>query len=114
MNSEKIFSQPIATLTFQHVDNSIETPVYIDLDCLTSVADSSLVLQQVTGNRQTSVPFQIEHGYRRFLWWSVKKEGLQKSKSRYLNYRGRTGPILHHAERWPYQSNMKYDLKTTT
>ncbi|MEO6844262.1 MAG: hypothetical protein ABI184_03755, partial [Ginsengibacter sp.] len=68
-------------LTLQHVDNSIETPVYIDLDALTSVADSSLVLQQVIGNKKTSVSFQIEHGYLRFLGWMVKNKPLDYAKA---------------------------------
>lgn len=81
MNSQEIFAQPIAMLTLQHVNNSIETPVYIDLDALTSVADSSLVLQQVTGAKKTPVPFQIEHGYHRFLWWMIKKNPSDVNKA---------------------------------
>jgi len=74
-SSENTFAQPIARLTLHSVNNSIETPVYIDLDALTDVADSSLVLQQVFGNKKKPVSFQLEHGYHRFLWWMVKREG---------------------------------------
>jgi hypothetical protein len=73
--SKDCFSQPIAKLTLHDVDNSIAAPVYIDLDGLTDAADSSLVLQQLIGNKKVAVAVQIEHGYHRFLWWMVKKSG---------------------------------------
>lgn len=68
-------AQKIATLTVHDVKNEIATPVYIDLDQITDVADSSLVLKRITGDKKTPVPFQIEHGYHRFLCMMVKKEG---------------------------------------
>lgn len=68
-----VSSQPIAKLTLNNIQNDIAVPVYIDLDGLTPVADSSLVLKQVNGNEKTVVDFQVEHGYHRFLWWMVKK-----------------------------------------
>ncbi len=80
MSTPNIFAQPIAKLTLDHVDNSIETPVYIDLDNLTSVADSSLVLQQLAGSKKMTVAFQVEHGYHRFLWWMVKKNSSSKGE----------------------------------
>lgn len=81
VNTENIFAQPIAKLTLQHVNNSIEAPVYIDLDDLTSVADSSLVLQQIVGNKKVPVPFQVEQGYHRFLWWMVKEDKTNAKKA---------------------------------
>ncbi len=73
INIPNIFAQPIAKFTLHHVDNTIETPVYVDLDNLTSVADSSLVLQQLVSGKKMPVAFQVEHGYHRYLWWMVKK-----------------------------------------
>ncbi len=70
-----IYSQAIARFTVHRVSNRIETPVSIDLDAITYAADSDLVFQQVVGNKKISVPFQVEHGYHRFLWWTLKREG---------------------------------------
>ena len=67
------FAQPIARFSLKSVNNVIETPVFVSLDEITDVADSSLVLQKVEGTKKTAVPFQVEHGYHRFLWWIVKK-----------------------------------------
>lgn len=72
MKGEGSYAQPIARLVL-HALNTLEAPVHIDLDQLTYVADSDLVLQRVIGNKKTPVPFQIEHGYHRFLWWLVQK-----------------------------------------
>ncbi|MDP4130404.1 MAG: PmoA family protein [Bacteroidota bacterium] len=78
--SENGYSQAIARFTVYQVKNTIQTPVYIDLDPLSYAADSVLVLQQVVGNKRVTVPFQIEHGYHRFLWWILKKEGSQETQ----------------------------------
>jgi len=83
-----LFAQGIARLTIHNVNNSIETPVNIDLDALTYVADSSLILNQLIGNKRIPVPFQIEHGYHRFLWWMVKKEGGAQQTQVYELTRG--------------------------
>jgi len=90
-----ISAQEIAKLTLHNVNSSIETPVNVDLDALTYLADSSLVLAHVVGNKKVLVPFQIEHGYHRFLWWRVKSQKgndpqtqvyeLSKGKDTYAN-----------------------------
>ena len=56
MVTPKNFAQSIAKLTLLHVENKIEAPVYIDLDNLTSVADSSLVLQQLVSGKKCRLP----------------------------------------------------------
>jgi hypothetical protein len=81
INTPNVFAQPIAKLTLHNLDNRIETPVYIDLDNLTFVTDSSLVLQQFVGDKKIPVAFQIEYGYHRFLWWIVKKNNSSTGKS---------------------------------
>ncbi len=68
---ESIFAQPIARLTLQQAKESIQAPVRIDLDEITTAADSSLVLEQVIGAKRIPVPFQVEHDNRRSLWWLV-------------------------------------------
>lgn len=75
LSGSNAFAQTIARFTLSNVNNSIAAPVNIDLDALTYIADSSLVLNQVVGNKKTPVPFQIEHGYHRFLWWMINKSG---------------------------------------
>lgn len=62
----------IARFTIREANNDMATPVYIDLDPLTSVADSALTLQEVNGNTKTQIPFQVENSYHRFIWWMVK------------------------------------------
>ena len=79
--SIKLYAQPIAKFTVHNVDNAIESPVYIELDNITSVADSALVFNQLTGNKKIPVQFQVEHSYHRFLWWMVKKNGSSKAEN---------------------------------
>ncbi len=81
MFSIELSAQPIAKFTLHNVENSIESPVCIDLDPITSVADSALVFNELVGNKKIAVPFQIEHGYHRFLWWMVKKNASSNVKN---------------------------------
>ena len=72
-------AQVIAKLTLTAVNNSISAPVYINLDDITSVPDSLLSLREITGKNNTTVAFQIETGYHRYLWWMVNnKKGTSK------------------------------------
>ena len=75
------FAQAIARFTLNKVNNSIAAPVNIDLGALTYIADSSLVLNQLIGNKKIPVAFQVEHGYHRFLWWMVKKTGTAANQT---------------------------------
>ncbi|MEO8416238.1 MAG: PmoA family protein [Ginsengibacter sp.] len=86
--SVNIFAQGIARLTIHNVSDSIGEPVNIDLDALTYVADSSLVLYQLFGDKKVPVPFQVEHGYHRFLWWLAKKDGDVQETQVYVLTRG--------------------------
>ena len=45
------------------------TPVSITLDDITAVADSLFTLVEIKGTQRINVPFQIEAGYQRRLWW---------------------------------------------
>jgi hypothetical protein len=74
-------SQPIARILIHNVTNSIGSPIYIDLDGLTNVADSSLIFEQIDGTKKTPVPFQLEHGYHRFLWWVIKKNAANNKNA---------------------------------
>lgn len=81
VSGSDISAQTIARFTLDHVNNNIAAPVNIDLDALTYLADSSLVLSQVIGNKKIPVLFQVEHGYHRFLWWMVKKADAASSQT---------------------------------
>ena len=48
-----------------------EFPVYVDLDAITTMADSSLVLFETNGNKKTAIPFQVDHKTSRLLYWMV-------------------------------------------
>src|SRR5690349_18538357 len=58
--------------------NGIEVPVSIDLDRITTLADSSLSLVLVKGSERISVPFQISGDKQRHLYWMVKSDGDKK------------------------------------
>lgn len=62
-------AQLIARLTIPEIHGKISAPVCIDIDNLTSLSDSMLSLVEVRGGKKIPVPFQVEHGYHRFLWW---------------------------------------------
>ena len=68
-------AQAIAHLTVHDIHNTVATPVYIDLDKITNLPDSSLQLEYIIGSKVGAVPFQVEHGYHRFLWWIVPANG---------------------------------------
>ncbi|HEY5393583.1 MAG TPA: PmoA family protein [Hanamia sp.] len=75
------FAQSIARFTVSKVNNNIETPVYISLDKITDLPDSSLVLEKIIGSKKIAVPLQVEDGYHRFLWWMVKNDGSDGNQS---------------------------------
>ena len=49
---KSISAQEIAKLTLHNVNSRIDIPVNVDLDALTYVADSSLVLSHLVGNKK--------------------------------------------------------------
>lgn len=68
-------AQVIASFTVHDGPHKIAAPVSVDLDRLTDAPDSVINLVRIAGKKRTAVPFQIEHGDRRMLWWTVKNEG---------------------------------------
>lgn len=64
-------AQVIARFTL-NVTNSISTPVYIPLYNITTLHDSAFYLREVVGKDFVNVPFQVENGQQRFLWWIIK------------------------------------------
>ena len=67
------FSQKIASfeVVFSKATSGLDIPVSVNLDDVTYVADSLLSLFEVTGNKRTEIPFQIEQGDPRKLHWVV-------------------------------------------
>lgn len=45
------------------------TPVSLALDEITALPDTAFSLVEVTGGRKVNVPFQVEQGHTRRLWW---------------------------------------------
>jgi len=74
--------QKIATLEVElpASTNSMLVPVSANLDNITFVADSLLTLVEVEGSKRTAVPFQINDGKQRTLYWTVKSGDNQKKK----------------------------------
>ena len=67
------FGQKVATLevTLPVSAHNLEIPVSVNLDEITYLADSLLSMYEVKSNARTAVPFQIEMGKERKLYWSV-------------------------------------------
>ena len=76
------YSQKIATLEVELTKATfgLDIPVSINLDDVTYVSDSVLNLLEVKGDKKTAVPFQIEQGDPRKLFWIVKTEARSTGK----------------------------------
>lgn len=82
VGTTSLCAQRIATLEVTLDPNStVDVPVSIQLDDITSVADSSLVLQEVNGSKKTAIPFQVSCSDSRKLLWVVKTGDRQKKKT---------------------------------
>lgn len=83
-----LFSQRIATLEVQ-LDPTYTTdiPVSINLDAVTMVADSALILHEINVSNKSPVPFQVSYSDTRRLHWIVKTGNKQKKKT-YELHRG--------------------------
>ena len=76
------YGQKIATLVVQlpHPTQGIGVTARVDLDPITFIPDSSLVLLAVDGNKRTAIPFQISHDNRRTLHWIMPSESNATKK----------------------------------
>lgn len=99
--SSSVFSQRIATLevTLNPSTVSPEFPVHVDLDAITTIADSSLALFEINGNKKTAVPFQIDQKTSRVLYWMVDPSTGKNKKTYELTagskpYTGKTMQLL--------------------
>jgi hypothetical protein len=68
-------SQVIATFSVASGKYSRSfTPVYCNISQITSLPDSVLVFEEISGKTKRAVPFQIENGRERLLWWLLDGE----------------------------------------
>jgi hypothetical protein len=75
-------AQAIATLEVQVDPNStVDAPLSISLDEITSIPDSVLVLQEITGSKKTPIPYQISNLAGRRLHWIVQPGTKQKKRT---------------------------------
>lgn len=91
-----IYAQKIARLEviLPKATYGLDIPVNVSLDNITYISDSLLVLYKIDGNNKTLIPFQIEQGTPRRLYWLVttgtKSEGkhifsLERGKVKQFN-----------------------------
>jgi len=76
------YGQKIASIVVQlpHPTEGIGVTASVDLDPVTYVPDSSLVLLAVDGNKRTAVPFQISRANRRTLHWIMPSDSRAAKK----------------------------------
>lgn len=83
------FSQVIATFSVASGKYSrSQTPVSYNITQLTSLPDSVLVLEEITGKSIKAVPYQIENGRERLLWWVLEGETKAGQVRKYQLVRG--------------------------
>ena len=68
------YAQKIAVMDVEwhRPDTELEVPVKTDLDAMTLLSDTALSLVEVQGDKKSPVPFQIEEGEQRSLYWLMK------------------------------------------
>jgi hypothetical protein len=85
-----IKAQKIATL---EVDiskplNSLQVPVYVNLDEITLLSDTVLQLVEVQGSKRIPIPFQIDNKGSRILYWAVNSDNDKLKKRVYELVKG--------------------------
>src|SRR5437867_5203609 len=73
-------AQKIATLEVElsQPTNGLSVPVKINLDEITLLPDSVLSLAEVQGAKKTPVPYQVENGDHRSLYWIIETDNNVK------------------------------------
>ena len=89
------YCQRIATLevNMNRETASLDIPVHVNLDGITMLADSSLVLYEISGNKRTAVPFQVEQKGTRILYWMVHPSSNGKDKKTFELAAGKPAPF---------------------
>jgi hypothetical protein len=85
-------SQKVATLETEFTKPAfgLGVPVSINLDEVTHISDTLLILYEVRDNDRVAVPFQIEPGNPRKLTWMVNTGSGQTEKHIYELFQGKT------------------------
>ncbi len=85
------FAQKIATLEVELNKNSseLEVPIKTDLNAITFLADTSLNLFKVDGDKKSPVAFQIEDSEQRTLHWLINPNESHGSKQVFELIRGK-------------------------
>jgi Family of unknown function (DUF6807) len=70
------YAQRIATFEVElsNASSGLEVPVRTDLDAITFLSDTALSLVEIQGDKKSPVPFQIENGEQRILYWLIKPD----------------------------------------
>lgn len=70
-------AQQIATMEVDmgKATAGIDVPVFVALDDITQLPDSSISLFEIRGNKRIPVPYQIENKGRRMLYWIATQQG---------------------------------------
>lgn len=66
-------AQFIARFSVQTNNKNFDVPASICLDNITALPDSALQLKEINGKTSKIIPFQIENGNQRYLWWMIGK-----------------------------------------
>lgn len=86
-------AQTVARFTVSAVNNTIPAPVYVNLDNITSLPGAQLLLLKISGRKKDSIPFQVEEGYHRFLWWMLAKTGQDGSSQVFELVKTNNSPV---------------------
>lgn len=67
------FSQKIASfeVLFPRGTSGLDIPVSVDLDEITYISDTLLSLYELSGDKRNEIPFQVEQGNPRKLYWII-------------------------------------------
>lgn len=93
------YAQRIAVFRVTLNHSGVGIPLNVDLDKITYAPDSTLSLVAVAGNRRSPVPFQVEHGYHRILWWIA--DGKEQSSGKQLTFELLKSPASRKDENYP-------------
>ena len=85
------FSQKIASfeVVFPKGTSGLDIPVSVNLDEVTYVSDTILSLFEVAGTKRTEVPFQVEQGDSRMIYWVITTGAVTPEKHLYELVRGK-------------------------
>lgn len=89
----KIQAQKVATfeVELKQPANGLDVPAATNLDEVTFLPDSVLILSEISGSKRIFVPFQIENSGHRILHWLIDTKNNQSKKRTFELSRGTPG-----------------------